>query len=207
VIEETVHMPTNKQIAASRANGARSRGPKTPEGKARASRNSTRHGLLARAILLADESRDRFDDLVRLLNASLNPRTTIDELLIGKMAAAHWRQMRIWRLEREGDKSLGDYEIRLDRQFFRTFDRYLRLQTLSSKLRTFFGETNPATLLFPTLDAFSDPEPEPETTQPEPETTQTEPIRQSRHSTQSRDSNCPPTNYPKRPSDPATGDN
>jgi hypothetical protein len=161
-------MPTDKQIAASRANGARSRGPVTPEGKARSARNSTRHGLLARAILIEGESRDRFDDLVHLLNTSLNPRTAIDELLIGKMAAAHWRQMRIWTLEREGDKTLRDYEMRLDRQFFRTFDRYIRL-------RAFSVETNPATPASPTPDVFPGPEPEPQPTRPEPKTTQPEP--------------------------------
>ena len=63
-------MSTEKQIAANRANGARSRGPKTPEGKARAARNSTRHGLLARSILREGESRDRFDHLLHLLNSS-----------------------------------------------------------------------------------------------------------------------------------------
>ncbi len=66
-------MPTDKQITASRANGARSRGPKTPEGKARSARNSTHHGLLARVLLLEGESRDRFDELVCTLNASSTP--------------------------------------------------------------------------------------------------------------------------------------
>ena len=45
-------MPSDRKIAANRANGALSRGPKTPEGKARSARNSLKHGLLARAILL-----------------------------------------------------------------------------------------------------------------------------------------------------------
>jgi len=38
-------MPTEKQIAANRANGRRSRGPASVAGKTRASRNSYRHGL------------------------------------------------------------------------------------------------------------------------------------------------------------------
>jgi hypothetical protein len=132
---------SESQIAAARANGARSRGPVSPIGKARSSRNSTSHGLLARAILLDGESRARFDNLVQLLNEALKPESAIDHLLVGKMAASHWRQVRIWNLEREGEKGLGDIEMRLDRQFFRTLDRYLKLRAWTRN--SFSEETNP----------------------------------------------------------------
>lgn len=144
-------MASDKQIAAARLNGARSRGPITPEGKARAARNSTRHGTLARAILLEGESRDRFDDLVKNLNETLNPRNPIDHLLIGKMAATHWRLIRLWNLEKEGKLPPGDLEMRLDRQFYRTFDRYF-------KTRSFFEQTNPATPAAAIKPASPDPE-------------------------------------------------
>ena len=131
-------MPTDKQLAASRANGALSRGPKTPEGKARAARNSLRHGLLARAVVLEGESRGKFDTLVCQLSEALQPQSAIEHLFIGKMAAAHWRQIRTWAIEKRTGKSLSDHESRLDRQFFRALAQYQRL-------KIFFGETNPPT--------------------------------------------------------------
>jgi hypothetical protein len=126
-------MATDKQIAAARANGARSRGPKTPEGKARSARNATRHGDLSRTVLLKGESREGFEQLVGVIYDALKPANAFDELLIGKMAAAHWRQLRILNREKLEGESLTDREMRFDRQFFRSFDRYLRFQTFSAQ--------------------------------------------------------------------------
>jgi hypothetical protein len=95
--------------------------------------------MLARAVVLDGESRKRFNALVDTLNESLKPQTSIDHLLIGKMAAAHWRQIRLWNLERQGEQLPGDHEMRLDRQFFRTLDRYMRFR------KVFSDETNPRT--------------------------------------------------------------
>src|SRR5215207_7484874 len=56
---------TPAQVDASRRNGARSRGPVTEEGKARASRNALQHGLCAmHHLVLEDEAPD---DLAALI--------------------------------------------------------------------------------------------------------------------------------------------
>jgi hypothetical protein len=44
----------------SRINGAKSRGPKTPEGKAKSSQNATKHGLGSRSLVLETENHPLF---------------------------------------------------------------------------------------------------------------------------------------------------
>jgi hypothetical protein len=99
------------RIEASRANGAKSRGPVTPEGKlasaensklstgpvtpegkARSSRNAITHGMLAGAIVLTEEETVRFSDELDLLEEELQPRTPVEFKLVRVMAVADWRQ-------------------------------------------------------------------------------------------------------------------
>lgn len=93
-------MSTPKQIAASRANGAKSKGPATPEGKLISSRNSTRHGLFAENVVLETEKTGAFLELVESLFEEHNPRTPTQKLLVENIAAARWRQWRIWGMEK-----------------------------------------------------------------------------------------------------------
>ncbi|MGA2713091.1 MAG: hypothetical protein ABSG41_08270 [Bryobacteraceae bacterium] len=95
-------MRTERQTQASRANGAKSSGPATPEGKLASSRNATTHGMLSGTIVLEGESKDRFRALLAALHEELQPRTPIETSLVENMAVARWRQMRIWGMEKAG---------------------------------------------------------------------------------------------------------
>ncbi len=88
-------MRAPKQIAASRVNGARSKGPATPEGKRNSSRNSTRHGMFADTLVLEKENPTQFHELLNELLDEHQPSTPTHTLLVETIVAARWRQQRI----------------------------------------------------------------------------------------------------------------
>ena len=57
-------MATDKQIAANRANAAKSTGPKSARGKAISARNSARHGALTTTFILQSECPTRFQAFI-----------------------------------------------------------------------------------------------------------------------------------------------
>ena len=93
--------PTAAQSAASRANGALSRGPTTPEGKARAALNGTRHGLRGSTTLLPDEDPAAWTALLRGYLARLRPADAAELACVERLAACDWREARL--LRRDGD--------------------------------------------------------------------------------------------------------
>jgi hypothetical protein len=92
-------MVSEKRSQAARANGARSRGPKTPQGKAISSRNATRHGLLSGIVVLSTEEESGFLELFNCLLARFSPVDDIELSAIEEMAAAHWRARRAMAME------------------------------------------------------------------------------------------------------------
>jgi hypothetical protein len=92
-------MASEKQIAANRANAARSTGPRTPAGKAASSRNAARHHLLARSFVLKGECPKRFEAFVESFYAEYNPSTPTETALVDTMATARWRLIRMSNLE------------------------------------------------------------------------------------------------------------
>jgi hypothetical protein len=117
---------------ASRRNGARSCGPKTPEGKARSAQNALKHGLRAQKfVVVGNESAREFAALETALVDELAPEGTLQGLLAGRVARAAWRLERAERIESDLfaremiDRSLGLALIR-DCNGARAFDTLLR---------------------------------------------------------------------------------
>jgi hypothetical protein len=107
-------MRTPAQIEASRRNGAKSRGPITPEGKARSAANSAhstgprtpegkarsaandKSHLLANGIVIPDESSEEFLELLANFRQAHEPVGFLEERVVEKIAVNDWRLRRTW---------------------------------------------------------------------------------------------------------------
>ncbi|BCL86238.1 hypothetical protein ACNRD9_06690 [Ralstonia pseudosolanacearum] len=92
-------MTTMRQREANLLNSRRSSGPRSAVGKAKASRNALKHGILGTHLLLADESADEFRLLLDGLQASLSPVGDLEVVLVERIAVTVWRQRRLVRAE------------------------------------------------------------------------------------------------------------
>lgn len=88
-------IPSQKQIAANRANAKRSTGPRTELGKAGSRRNACKHGLTAATIVIDGEEPDQFDMLRADLEAEFEPRAGMERELVERLAGLMWRLRRI----------------------------------------------------------------------------------------------------------------
>ena len=100
-------MSTESQTNSSRRNSQKSSGPRTAEGKARSSRNSTVHGLTGKSPILPGEDPADLLDLAEGYRADLKPDGYVEEDLVERMAIATYRLRRIARIE------VGYFNLRL----------------------------------------------------------------------------------------------
>ena len=113
-------MSSLRRIEASRANGAKSHGPVTPEGRAIASRNALRHGLTAQTVVLTNEFATRFEELLAFYVEHFEPQSEVEMDFVEEMAVAKWRQRRTWSIE----TATLDYELdQQDPELTKKFDR------------------------------------------------------------------------------------
>ena len=111
-------MSSLRRILSSKANGVRSRGPVTVEGKQRSSQNALSHGLLARTTLMQGESPEALEALFDQHEERLRPADCVELGMVQEMVSAYWRQRRAWAIEtRTFDKAVAaqEGEDQLDR--------------------------------------------------------------------------------------------
>jgi hypothetical protein len=147
------YFPNNPDRAAiNRANSQHSTGPRTPEGKARSSRNATCHGLSSRTAVLASEDPAAYQLHCRQFFDEYRPATPTETHLTQELADTAWRLNRIPALEADlldratnppNDEAriafdivdlhnalakLGLYSHRLSRQFQKTLQQLREIQ-------------------------------------------------------------------------------
>src|ERR1700730_2374581 len=88
-------MPTFKQVVANRLNAQKSTGPKTAQGKMRAS--AVRHGLRASKFVTILESAGEFDELRKRLFEDWKPRGITQEIEVDRLAQIYWQLERAQR--------------------------------------------------------------------------------------------------------------
>jgi len=92
-------MPSTLKSETARANGAKSRGPVTPEGRARSAANSLRHGFASSSVLIAGESDQDFQLLHAEFRDQFQPRSGVEANLVEVMVIARWRLRRLLSIE------------------------------------------------------------------------------------------------------------
>ena len=92
---------SDRRAAANRRNACRSTGPRTPQGKARASLNAVKTGCFARTPLLPGEEPAELEAFVADLIDDLSPATAVERDLAERVAGLSWRRRRLWRAEEE----------------------------------------------------------------------------------------------------------
>jgi hypothetical protein len=119
---------------ASRANGRKSRGPITPEGKAISSQNSRTHSLTSGMVCLTNEQQPIFDLLLNGLLEDFKPTNTAQTELVNELASIRWRQRRFLQIETALlDTAMDDMESELQ-QSGAPFDEPTRLARAFQRL-------------------------------------------------------------------------
>lgn len=149
-------MLSKKKLLANQTNALKSTGPKTEEGKAIASQNTLKHGLLSQDLIIRDENQEELLSFRNQVYCTLQPHEALEELLVEKIINASWRLKRLTKAESEilGEKDFGfdkkslrksfmgadgksiqtlsRYEISLERSFYKALHELQRLQAMRS---------------------------------------------------------------------------
>jgi hypothetical protein len=93
-------MVSDLKSETARANGAKSRGPTTADGKEKSSHNAVKHGFTSKSLILLDcESPDEFGEVLDDYFKTHQPSNDAQIGLVNEMVAAHWRIRRIMMIE------------------------------------------------------------------------------------------------------------
>ncbi len=99
-------MISESKLAANRANALLSRGPTTPEGRARSSQNALKHGMRSARLARFAETSYSFEETRRKWMGIAQPRNDIEEFIISQTAAMACKVQRVQLADAEHAESL-----------------------------------------------------------------------------------------------------
>ena len=94
-------MATQAQVQANRMNAQKSTGPRTDEGKRKASQNAVKHGLCAEKAVIAGEDLGEFEFYRDELLGELAPDGAVESVLAARVVNLSWRLRRAERAQNE----------------------------------------------------------------------------------------------------------
>jgi hypothetical protein len=124
-------MSSATQLTANQANAQHSTGPRTDEGKARVSQNALRHGLTARHLVIRDDEREEYADLLNSLSSELDPQGAVETIAFHELLHAAWSLHRFRRIEAEASR--GTVEDFADPATTTVLDRLSRYQARAQR--------------------------------------------------------------------------
>jgi len=108
-------MSSERKSIQARINGAKSHGPKTPDGKRASSQNARTHGLGSQFVVFDGESEDDFNQHWQEFIDEHQPCTPTERELVHRLAVASWRLHRCYAREASIIKlKMIDQQERLD---------------------------------------------------------------------------------------------
>jgi hypothetical protein len=134
---------------ANQQNALKSTGPRSTVGKAAVSRNSIKHGILSRHLIIRDEDPKDLQTLKNELIDTLSPEGRLEHILVDKILSSLWRLHRLIKAEsvalEEKDwmgkpeklhqaynskamASISRYEATLERSLYRSLHELQRIQ-------------------------------------------------------------------------------
>ena len=135
---------TPSRAETSRINGAKSRGPKTEQGRRAVSLNAVKHGLTAETVVLPGESEAEYQAELQEYFRHFAPAGKPEADLVRQLASAHWRLARFTHIE----TSLLSVEIERQRDRIPAeWDRIEECGRLALAFEALAGPHSPLALL------------------------------------------------------------
>ncbi|WP_162179887.1 hypothetical protein [Bryobacter aggregatus] len=146
-------MITEAQVEARRANGRKSRGPRTTEGKFRSSLNALRHGAYSHNYVIRTEDAEVFRNFANDIIAEIEPKSAIELELVDHLLLNAWRRRRLTTLlnqranrtieevAAESTESISDLNLRAFEKLETEWPSYTHQQQLEFRFASAFQRT------------------------------------------------------------------